>query len=64
MAKRKVKLLSEHDVKEVAMFMEHCRDLQTMDREAFYRKWQHYMGLSDSELENILRKAGAVRDEQ
>lgn len=48
--KRKVKLLSEHDVQEVVKFQEHLNDMRTMNRADFGRKYQEYMGLSDAEL--------------
>lgn len=58
-ARRNKKLLSEHDVKEVAMFMEYLRDKETMGKKEFFRKWQEYMCLSDAELNAILEHSNA-----
>lgn len=55
MSARKVKPLSPHDVNEVVKFQRYLDDLAlTGPTEAFYRKYQDYMGLSDAELAKIL----------
>ena len=53
---KRPKLLSQHDVEEINQFRIHLEDMRTMPRDAFYRKYQEYMGLSDDELSGILAK--------
>jgi hypothetical protein len=52
----KVKRLTDHDAKEIAMFMQHIADMKVMSHDDFYRKYQGYMGLSDDELRAALRE--------
>jgi hypothetical protein len=55
MNKQKVKLLSDHDVKEVVKFQQYLGELQETGATAdFYRKYQEYMDLNDAELAAIL----------
>lgn len=57
---RKPKLLSDHDVREVVMFQKYLDDLNDSGpNEAFYRRYQKYMGLSNEELAAILAKGEA-----
>ena len=53
---RKPKLLPQSDIDEVLRFQQHLEDKQSMPRDAFYRKYQDYMGLNDEELEKILSR--------
>lgn len=59
--KRKVKLLSDHDVKEVVAFQRYLDDMRTMNPHEFYQKYQEYMGLSNAEVKTALTKH-AVHD--
>jgi len=54
---RKVKLLCDHDVREIVRFQRYLDELHTTGAtEIFYRKHQEYMGLSDAELKAILER--------
>ena len=50
MTKAKVKLLSSHDVDEVVKFQQYLSDMSSMEKTEFGKKYQKYMGLSDSEM--------------
>jgi hypothetical protein len=54
--KKKVKLLSDHDVREVAKFQKYIEDMRSMPLANFYARYQEYMGLSDSELAAVIRR--------
>ena len=56
MSRKKVKLLSDHDVREVVKFQEFLRDKETMPLANFYTRYQEYMELSDEELKALLAK--------
>jgi hypothetical protein len=54
--KRKVKPLSDHDVREVVMFQKYLSDRETMPLAKFYARYQEYMGLSDAEVAVLIER--------
>ena len=50
------KRISTHDFNEVLKFKEYLQDRRTMTPSDFHRKYQAYEGLSDAELQVVLRK--------
>jgi hypothetical protein len=61
---KKSLLISSHDLREIEMFRQHLADKQTMPSERFYRKWRVYMGLSEQELEAILRAGDPPKEQK
>lgn len=52
---RKVKRLSDHDAKEMAMFIQFLRAKAVMKPADLYHKYQDYCGLTDEELAQIAK---------
>ena len=48
--------LSDHDVREVVMFMEYLGDIGKLPPREFVAKYQEYMGLSDAEAAAYIQR--------
>lgn len=60
---RKVKRISQHDINELLKFKEYLSDIESkMPREQFYRKYQEYMGLSDTEVQQVISNQQAFEN--
>ena len=50
------KRISDHDAKEVAMFMQYLRDKERMPFTNFVVRYREYMGLTESETEALIKR--------
>lgn len=62
MTQRKFNYLSENDAREIGQFVQYLHDKSILAPEMFCRKWQEYMGLTDSELDAIISKLREAED--
>jgi hypothetical protein len=53
---RSVKRICQVDLDEVIKFQRYLRDLSNMPTLDFYRKYQEYMGLNDTELAAVVKR--------